>query len=124
MIFQLFSFFQVRPGPKTIKKKKNSTQDKYQTQRGRAYKVTSFLSATDCEFSIETCSKNVYSPGLTHPLPSYIGFFFKLFAEPLRQFALFLHQVHARIHCIQGLGPVEPCLTPLKYSCQYRAIYK
>ena len=37
----------------------NSTQNKSQTQRARA---TSFLS-TDCELSMETCSKNVYSPG-------------------------------------------------------------
>ena len=29
----------------------------------RAYKVTSFLS-TDCELSVETCSENVYSPGI------------------------------------------------------------
>ena len=43
---------------KTIKKKKNSTQNKSQTQRARAYKVTSFL-ITDCESSTETCSKNV-----------------------------------------------------------------
>ena len=48
------------PGTKTIKK--NSTQNKYQTQCARAYDVTSFLS-TDCELSTETCSRNVYSPG-------------------------------------------------------------
>ena len=47
---------------KAIKKKKNSTQNKSQTQRARAYKVTSFLS-TDCELSTEMCSKNVYSLG-------------------------------------------------------------
>ena len=47
-------------GAKTIKK--NSTQNKTQTQRARAYEVTSFLSR-DCELSTETCSKNVYSPG-------------------------------------------------------------
>ena len=43
---------------KTIKKKKNSTQNKSETQHARAYKVTSFLS-TDCESSAETCSENV-----------------------------------------------------------------
>ena len=49
----------ITSGGKTIKK--NSTQNKSQTQRARAYKVTSFLS-TDCELSTKTCSKNVYSP--------------------------------------------------------------
>ena len=51
---------QVTPGAKTIEKKKNSTRNKSQTQRARAYEVTSFLS-TDCEFGTETCSKDVYS---------------------------------------------------------------
>ena len=55
---------------KTIKKKKNSTQNKSETQRARAYKVTSFLS-TDCELSTETCSKNVYSPG---PICNYVSY--------------------------------------------------
>ena len=41
-----------------IEKEKNLTQNKSQTQRARAYKVTSFLS-TDCELSTEACSKNV-----------------------------------------------------------------
>ena len=41
-------------------KKKNSTQNKSQTQRARAHKDTSFLN-TDCELSTETCSTNVYS---------------------------------------------------------------
>ena len=44
------------PWAKTIKKNRNSTQNKSQTQRARAYEVTSFLS-TDCELSTETCSK-------------------------------------------------------------------
>ena len=48
-----------RPGAKTIKKNTNSTQSKSQTHRAKQYEVTSFLS-TDCELSIETCSKNVY----------------------------------------------------------------
>ena len=39
-------------GAETIKKKKNLTQNKSQTQRARAYEVTSFLS-TDCELSTE-----------------------------------------------------------------------
>ena len=56
------SRFPNESGPKTINKKKISTQNKYQTQCARAYKLTSFLS-TDCELSTETCSKNVYSPG-------------------------------------------------------------
>ena len=43
-------------GAKTIKKNTNSTQIESQTQRSRAYEVTSFLS-TDCELSTETCSK-------------------------------------------------------------------
>ena len=51
-----------RPGAKTINKNKNSTENKSQTQRARAYEVTSFLS-TDCELSTETCSKNVIVPG-------------------------------------------------------------
>ena len=50
------------PGAKTIKEKKDSTQNKSQTLRARAYKVTSFLS-TDCELSTEMCSKKVYSLG-------------------------------------------------------------
>ena len=48
--------------PKTIKKSTNSTRKKSQTQRARAYKVTSFLS-TDCELSTETCSRFLYSLG-------------------------------------------------------------
>ena len=52
-----------RCGAKTIKKNTNSTPNKSQTHRAKAYKVTSFLSK-DCELSTETCSKNVYSPGL------------------------------------------------------------
>ena len=51
-----------RHGVKTIKKNTNSTQNKSQTHRAKQYEVTSFLS-TDCELSIETCSKNVYSLG-------------------------------------------------------------
>ena len=47
---------------KTIKKNTNSTQNKSQTHRAKQYEVTSFLS-TNCELSIETCSKNVYSLG-------------------------------------------------------------
>ena len=52
------------PGAKTIKK--NSTQNKSQTQRGRAYKVTSFLS-TDCELSRDMLKIffTVPGPGLT-----------------------------------------------------------
>lgn len=49
-------------GAKTIKKNTNSTQNKSQTHRAKQYEVTSFLS-TDCELSIETCSKKVYSLG-------------------------------------------------------------
>ena len=49
-------------GPKTIKKNTNSTPNKSQTQRARAYKVTSFLS-TDCELSTETCTRLLYSIG-------------------------------------------------------------
>ena len=51
-----------RPGPKTTcsKKKENSTQNKSQHPRVRAYEVRSFLS-TDSELSTDTCSKNVYS---------------------------------------------------------------
>ena len=62
-------------GAKTIKKNTNSTQNKSQTHRARAYEVTSFLS-TDCELSTETCSKNVYSlgpwsnPGWWYNMPS------------------------------------------------------
>ena len=47
---------------KTIKKNTNSTQNKSETHHAKQYEVTSFLS-TDCELSIETCSKNVYSLG-------------------------------------------------------------
>ena len=47
---------------KSIKKNTNSTQNKSQTRRARAYKVTSFLS-TDCELSTETCSRFLYSLG-------------------------------------------------------------
>ena len=35
-----FAFFRAEPGAKTIKKKKNLTQNKSQTQRARAYTVT------------------------------------------------------------------------------------
>ena len=56
------NFFIFLPGPKTIKKNTNSTQNKSQTHRAKQYEVTSFLS-TDCELSTETCSKNVYSLG-------------------------------------------------------------
>ena len=49
-------------GPKTIKKNTNSTPNKSQTRRARAYKVTSFLS-TDSELSTETCSRFLYSLG-------------------------------------------------------------
>ena len=49
-------------GAKTIKKNTNRTQNKSQTPRAKQYGVTSFLS-TDCEFSTDTCSKNVYSFG-------------------------------------------------------------
>ena len=54
-----------KPGAKTLTKKKNSTPNKYQTQRARAYEGTSFLS-TDCELSTETCTKNVIvlAPGI------------------------------------------------------------
>ena len=47
-------------GPKTIYT--NSTPNKYQTQRARAYEVTSFLS-TDCELSTNPCSRFLYSLG-------------------------------------------------------------
>ena len=50
------------PRAKTIKKNTNSTPNTSQTQRARAYEVTSFLS-TACELSTDTCSKNVYSLG-------------------------------------------------------------
>ena len=53
-------------GAKTIKKNTNSTQNKSETHRAKQYEVTSFLS-TDCELSIETCSKNVYSLGPRGP---------------------------------------------------------
>ena len=55
------------PGAKTIKKNTNSTQNKF--HRAKQYEVTSFLS-TDCELSIETCSKNVYSlgPWISHAI--------------------------------------------------------
>ena len=55
-------------GAKTIKKNTNSTQNKSQTHRAKQYEVTSFLS-TDCELSIETCSKNVYSLGPWSHIP-------------------------------------------------------
>ena len=42
--------------------KENSTQNKSQTQRARAYDVTSCLS-TGCELSTKPCSKNVCSLG-------------------------------------------------------------
>ena len=50
------------PGPKTIRKNTNSTPNKSQTQRARAYDVTSFLS-TDCELSTNPCSRFLYSLG-------------------------------------------------------------
>ena len=53
-------------GAKTIKKNTNSTQNKSETHHAKQYEVTSFLS-TDCEFSTETCSKNVYSLGQFPP---------------------------------------------------------
>ena len=49
-------------GAKTIKKNTNSTRNKSETHRAKQYEVTSFLS-TDCEWSTETYSKNVYSLG-------------------------------------------------------------
>ena len=52
----------MRPGPKTIKKNTNSTPNKFQTQRARAYEVTSFLS-TDCELSTNPCSRFLYRIG-------------------------------------------------------------
>ena len=55
-------------GAKTIKKNTNSTQNKSETHRAKQYEVTSFLS-TDCEWSTETCSKNVYSLGPRCPTP-------------------------------------------------------
>ena len=48
-----------------MKKKENSTQNKYQTQRARAYEVTSFPS-TDCELNTDTCSKKYWSLGGFH----------------------------------------------------------
>ena len=50
----------LRLGLKTIKKNRNSTPNKSQTQRARAYDVTSFLSA-DCELSTNPCSRFLYS---------------------------------------------------------------
>ena len=60
--FVIWSLNNITPGPKTIKKKTNSTPNKYQTQHARAYKVTSFLS-TDCELSTDPCSRFLYSIG-------------------------------------------------------------
>ena len=51
-----------RPGAKTIKKNPNSSPNKSQTQRARAYEVKSFLS-TDCELSTNPCSRFLYSLG-------------------------------------------------------------
>ena len=62
-----------RSWPKTIKKKENSTQHNTNLKRARAYEVTSFRS-TDCELSTETCSKNVYSPGVTNLVCKRIEF--------------------------------------------------
>ena len=42
----------MRPGAKTIKKKKNSTQNKSQTRRAKVYEATSFLSTY---FELSTC---------------------------------------------------------------------
>ena len=50
------------PGPNTIQLNTNSTLNKYQSQRARAYEVTSFLS-TDCELSTNPCSRLLYSIG-------------------------------------------------------------
>ena len=47
---------------------KNSTPNKSQTQGARAYEVTSFVS-TDCEFSINPCSK--FTPASTLPQSRY-----------------------------------------------------
>ena len=58
VILNAYNLVFISPGQKTIKK--NSTQNKFQTQHARAYKVTPFLS-TDCELSTETYSENVYS---------------------------------------------------------------
>ena len=66
----------VRSWPKTIEKKEDLTQNKSQTQRARAYKITSFLSIY-CELSTETCSRDLYSPGpFLSPidLPYYLFF--------------------------------------------------
>ena len=49
-------------GPRLKRKTQNLTQNKRQTYRAKQYKVTSFLS-TDCELSINPCSKNVYNLG-------------------------------------------------------------
>ena len=54
---------QLRPGPKTIKKRQNATQNKSQTQRARAYTVTSFLS-TDCVLSTGHAKKTFIISGL------------------------------------------------------------
>ena len=56
-------------GPKTVKKKINSTQNKSQIQSAGAYEVASLLS-TDCELSTDTCSKNIYSIG---PRSVFVG---------------------------------------------------
>ena len=50
------------PGSKTINKNTNSTPNKSQTQRARAYKVISFL-ITDCELSTNPCLRFLYSLG-------------------------------------------------------------
>ena len=47
---------------KTIKKNTNSTPNKSQTKRAKAYKVTSFLN-TDCELSTNPCSRFLHSLG-------------------------------------------------------------
>ena len=53
---QVFLFlYSLGPRAQDHKKKKNLTLNKCQTQRARAYEVTSFRS-TDCELSTETCS--------------------------------------------------------------------
>ncbi len=61
-VFCLVKLMWLSLGAKTIKKNTNSTQNKSQSHCAKQYKVTSFLS-TDCELSIETCSRNVYSLG-------------------------------------------------------------
>ena len=55
------------PGPETIEKNTNSTPNKSQTQRARAYEVTSFRS-TDCELSTNPCSRFLYSLGPRSPM--------------------------------------------------------